>query len=197
MESQIPPVKGLSLKNQETNETFSPTSACHDFVDFDEAVGRGILTRQEASKHLEIPPDSPQESGTDHLRLELDYRRSDRFSLQKQSAMKDLNPDLLKRQAPFKCTRKIVKGASLLNVTELHKYDVVKTKDPTANKSKKVARSSLKEDGDGDVWVEKIYYAKKDRRPVTVFVSKKTGNLAKGEPPSGASKVIFLKQSIR
>ncbi len=190
--------RGSSSSIQGTDDISSPTSI-HEFANFDDAIFQGVLTRQEASKHLEIPPDSPK-PGADCLHLELN-ERSARFSLKKQSAAKNLNSEFLRRQAAFKCSKKIpelVKGASLLNLSEFDKYDTIKTKDPVGNPSKKVARSSIAKttNGDGDVWVEKICYTKKDRRKVTVFVSKKTGNIVQGEPPTGASKVIFLKNSI-
>ena len=118
--------------------------------------------------------------------------------------MKNVTPESLRRQLAFKRSIKmsgIIKGASHLNVSEFGKYDTMKTNDPIACPSKKVARSRMRSsgtgtinrDGDGDVWVEKIYHTKKDKRSVTVFVSKKTGKMVQGEPPTGAARVIFLK----
>ena len=118
--------------------------------------------------------------------------------------MKNVTPESLRRQLAFKRSIKmsgIIKGASHLNVSEFGKYDTMKTNDPIACPSKKVARSRMRSsgtgtvdrEGDGDVWVEKIYHTKKDERSVTVFVSKKTGKMVQGEPPTGAARVIFLK----
>ena len=46
-----------------------------------------------------------------------------------------------------------------------------------------------------DVWVEEIMIHKATGKKKVFFVSKKTGERVKDEPPSSASKVIFLKNS--
>jgi len=88
-----------------------------------------------------------------------------------------------------------MKGASLLDVTEFHKYDTQLVQDSKASKSKKVSRSSKGHpivQGDDDVWVEKIYHTKNDNRKVSVFISKKTGTMLRDEPPTGMSKLKLM-----
>ena len=94
-----------------------------------------------------------------------------------------------------KDVRTTMKGASLLDVTEFHKYDTQFVQDSKASKSKKVARSTKGHpivQGDDDVWVEKIYHTKNDNREVSVFVSKKTGTMLRDEPPTGMSKLKLM-----
>lgn len=91
--------------------------------------------------------------------------------------------------------RTTMKGASLLDVTEFHKYDTQLVQDSKASKSKKVSRSSKGHpivQGDDDVWVEKIYHTKNDNREVSVFISKKTGTMLRDEPPTGMSKLKLM-----
>lgn len=46
-------------------------------------------------------------------------------------------------------------------------------------------------DADGDVWIEKLFMSKKTGKKRTYFVSVKTGERVRGEPPSGASHVLY------
>ncbi len=126
-----------------------------------------LLTRQEGSKNL-IPG-----------------------VLTKQDGSKDLSPLI---DPPM------IKGASILNVRQIAKYDVDVVKDPLATPSAKVRKSnirSLAQQGDGDIWVEMIFRHKETGKTKIMFVSKNTGRKVGGEPPSGASKVIYLKESER
>jgi hypothetical protein len=45
---------------------------------------------------------------------------------------------------------------------------------------------------DGDIWIEKIYVSKKTGNKRTYFVSVKTGERVRDEPPSGASQVLYI-----
>jgi hypothetical protein len=165
-----------------------------------------LLRRQDAEKNLSIPASPTQELEVKCLQQESnEFRGRLSLSLTKQVGKKNLNPEL-ERQSNFKLEEKIpqmMKGASALEFAELLKYDTNEVVDPNAAPSQKVKKSSLKcsiksnavTEGDGDVWVEKIRYTKNDRQPVTCFVSKATGKIVRNEPPTGASKVIFLKDS--
>ena len=113
---------------------------------------------------------------------------------------------LIKRETKFKVEDKIkplMKGASTLSFDEIQKYDLQCISDPIASPSAKVHKAQMggnktlpsgKITGDGEVWVEKLYMTT-DGRKRTVFVSKTTGEKSLDEPPTGASKVIFLKES--
>jgi len=110
----------------------------------------------------------------------------------------------MERQTAFKADLKMapaIKGASTLDLAEFKDYDTKIVNDPCAKNSKKVARSNLNaadgHGGDGDVWKEKVLYGKTTGNPQTFFISKNTGAKSKGEPPSGASKVIYLRMSFR
>lgn len=59
-----------------------------------------------------------------------------------------------------------------------------------ARPSKKVSSKMIS--GDGDIWVEKIFQSTKTGRLVRMFESTNTGRRIQSEPPSGASKVIYL-----
>ena len=103
----------------------------------------------------------------------------------------------LQRQPNFKADSKInpiMKGASALRLSQFHKYDTDVVVDPLAAPSGKV-KGDNGDNGDGDVWVEEIMIHKGTGKKQAFFVSKKTGERVKDEPPSGASKVIFLKNS--
>jgi hypothetical protein len=108
----------------------------------------------------------------------------------------------LKRQLNFKSDNKmnpLMKGASALNVNEFHKYDTEVVSDSTAtpsHKMNKATKDNIDEVGDGDVWIEKIFINNKTGKKAIFFVSRNTGMKIKGEPPSGASRVIFLKDSL-
>ncbi len=107
----------------------------------------------------------------------------------------------LERQSRFKSIEKIhpvMKGVSVLSINELKNYDVKAIADPTgtpSNKYKKAFKDqgNTSTKGDGDVWVEKKLVNKKTGEEVRCFVSKNTGEKVIDEPPTGASKVIFLK----
>jgi hypothetical protein len=92
-----------------------------------------------------------------------------------------------------------VKGASKLNVMEFPLYDTTVVHDDLAKRSKKVALAHISDDHDGDhdVWVEKVLMSKKTGKVKVFFVSKKTGKRIEGEPPSGASRVLYLKESYK
>ena len=65
--------------------------------------------------------------------------------------------------------------------------------DPCAKPSKIVKRSRLDLGaGDGDIWFEKIFVSKRTGKRRTFFVSLATGRKKSDEPPTGASKVLYL-----
>lgn len=76
------------------------------------------------------------------------------------------------------------------------RHEVSHFHDPFAKRSRKVDRQAQKRkiSGDGDVWVEKICQNKKTGKFVRFFMSTKTGASVKNEPPTGASKVVYLKE---
>ena len=47
-------------------------------------------------------------------------------------------------------------------------------------------------EGDGDVWVEVMIRSRRTDRLRTYFVSVLTGEKVRGEPPTGASRIIYL-----
>ena len=50
--------------------------------------------------------------------------------------------------------------------------------------------------GDGDVWIEKVFVSKKTGKKRIYFVSVKTGERVRGEPPSGASRVLHASDLV-
>jgi hypothetical protein len=65
--------------------------------------------------------------------------------------------------------------------------------DPCAKPSKIVKRSRLVLGaGDGDIWYEKIFVSIRTGKRRTFFVSLATGRKKSDEPPTGASKVLYL-----
>ena len=71
-------------------------------------------------------------------------------------------------------------------------------RDPLAKRSKIVQRSrKLRQvTGDGDIWVEKVHVSKKSGKKRTIFVSVKTGIKVRDEPPSGASRVLYMEDLV-
>jgi hypothetical protein len=51
--------------------------------------------------------------------------------------------------------------------------------------------------GDNDCWREAVCRSSKTGEIRTFFISKKTGRKVPDEPPTGASKVLYLRDSIR
>ena len=85
----------------------------------------------------------------------------------------------------------IASGASLASTyTALSNLSY---KDPCAKPSKTIKRSNLdiSGEGDGDIWVEKIFVSKRSGKQRTFFISVATGRRVRDEPPTGASKVIY------
>lgn len=93
-----------------------------------------------------------------------------------------------------------MKGASQLKSKEKKFYDIKVVLDPSAKASKKMGKAGgnlVTSEGDGDVWVEKIFRHRDSGERRIVFVSKQTGKKSHGEPPTGASKVLYLRQSYK
>lgn len=76
------------------------------------------------------------------------------------------------------------------------KYDTLALHDSLAKPSKKVDKSHMIIEGDGDVWIEKLYRHAKTGETKTFFVSQLNGRKVPDEPPSGASHVIYLRESF-
>ena len=90
--------------------------------------------------------------------------------------------------------------SSLGGSSLIHKHhDVQQLNDPCGKQSKKMDRAnmeSIKTDGDGDVWVQKLIQSTRTGRLKLIFQSANTGKRVKNEPPSGASKVVYLNQAF-
>ena len=87
----------------------------------------------------------------------------------------------------------IMKGASALDLRDIAKYDVQNCHESVAKPSKIAERNGCDMRGDDDVWIEKRLVHKETGRARSFFFSKKTGRRVPDEPPSGASKVLYLK----
>ncbi len=68
--------------------------------------------------------------------------------------------------------------------------------DPLARPSKRMSKANNRVYGDNDVWVEKILVNKKTRKERSFFYSIKTGERKADEPPTGASKVIYIENDF-
>jgi len=64
--------------------------------------------------------------------------------------------------------------------------------EPPTGASKIVTIYDIQKEGDGDVWVEKTFQNSKTGKRRTFFCSKNTGRKVRDEPPTGASKVVYL-----
>lgn len=96
--------------------------------------------------------------------------------------------------------RVYMKGTSQLDAKEKKLYDLQLILDPNARASKKMSKargSTPSSVGDGDVWVEKIFRNTETGETRIFFVSKLTGKKVKFEPPTGASRVMYLRQSYK
>lgn len=90
----------------------------------------------------------------------------------------------------------VMKGASQLSLSEVKRYDVAQIHDPLAKPSSRAQTSGpWSVDSDQDVWIEKLLSSTKTGQLQTFFESKKTGRRVRDEPPTGASKVIYLRNS--
>mmetsp|Transcript_25973 Transcript_25973/g.32017 ORF Transcript_25973/g.32017 Transcript_25973/m.32017 type:complete len:196 (+) Transcript_25973:52-639(+) len=156
-------------------------------VEFDTATEIIMnLQRRQGNRNLEISTIEEENETVESVPLSL---------LGKQMTKMNMNHQPLDRQKAFKKSRDKMKGASTLNISDFHKYDTAIVVDSTATPSTKIAKANAKKGdiGDDDVWIEKIFHKKIDRTPVTVFVSTKTGKRVIDEPPTGASRAIYLK----
>ena len=66
--------------------------------------------------------------------------------------------------------------------------------DPFAKQSRMIMRSTLiiPQMGDGDIWVEKRFQSSKSGKERIFFCSTNTGRKVRDEPPTGASKIVYL-----
>jgi len=92
-------------------------------------------------------------------------------------------------------------GFSKLNLIEKGNCDTRMVRDPEARPCTRMKKANFlrKVDivGDKDIWVEKIYYNSENGNKKIFFVSKQTGKKVEQEPPTGASRVIYLRDSYR
>ena len=144
---------------------------------------------------IESNGSNPEEDNVNSLSRSILFKR--------EKKQKKIFVPKLSRQQHFKLDNKMtnmIKGASLINVTMLHKYDTKSdVRDKNATPSRKIAQSRFNTNivGDDDVWVEMVCGNIYSDVISSIFVSKKTGKMFWDEPPSGASKVIFLKDIER
>mmetsp|Transcript_446 Transcript_446/g.750 ORF Transcript_446/g.750 Transcript_446/m.750 type:complete len:777 (+) Transcript_446:216-2546(+) len=91
------------------------------------------------------------------------------------------------------CTSISSAGYSVSSSTYTALSNYISYKDPCAKPSKIIKRSNLDVSGhgDGDIWVERIFVSKRTGKRKIFFVSVATGRKVRGEPPTGASKVIY------
>ena len=87
----------------------------------------------------------------------------------------------------------MMKGASALDVRDIPKYDVQMCNESVTKQSKIVERNGCSMISDNDVWVEKVLFQKQTGKARSFFISRKTGRRMPDEPPSGASKILYLK----
>jgi hypothetical protein len=81
-------------------------------------------------------------------------------------------------------------------------YDTEFLRDPMAKPSQTIKKAHICDShvyGDGDCWYEGVYYSTKKQAGEhrIYFQSQKTGRKSLGEPPTGASKVLYLKWSVK
>ena len=74
------------------------------------------------------------------------------------------------------------------------RHDTMHFHDPLAKPGRVTRKHSV---GDGDIWVEKLLKNVKSGNIDNFFVSTKTGIKHRHEPPTGASNVVYLKQSVK
>jgi hypothetical protein len=81
---------------------------------------------------------------------------------------------------------------------DIDEYDIQKQLDPLAKESSVMKKTWFHTiEQDGDAWFETIYHNRKTGRARLYFVSQKTGMRKRDEPPTGASLVVYLKDSAR
>ena len=77
-------------------------------------------------------------------------------------------------------------------------YDYYKELDPHAKQSSAMKKSFFQHiKQDGDIWLETVFRNRKTDKKRIYFVSQKTGIRSRDEPPTGASSVVYLKNSAR
>lgn len=94
----------------------------------------------------------------------------------------------------------MMKGCSKLSIGEKKYYDTKVLNDSNAKASRKMRKAGINKTniiGDEDVWIEKIFQCDETGNTKTFFVSNRTGKKVEQEPPTGASRVIYLRESYR
>jgi len=110
-------------------------------------------------------------------------------SVQKALSLEPVNR-VSKKNFIFLYDMEEVKSTNSSLYTEKDPIEVIR--DPHARQSKHMKKSSFKVYGDGDVWVEKILRGKMTKKKKSFFYSVKTGVRVPNEPPTGASKVVYV-----
>lgn len=82
------------------------------------------------------------------------------------------------------------------------KYDLENVHDPLASPSRHFDRSDMPCTekaylGDDEIWVEKVLMSTTSLQPRSFFESESTHKKTADEPPTGASRVLYLRDSFR
>lgn len=97
---------------------------------------------------------------------------------------------------PFQ-QRTLLKGTSQINRTEKQLYDHISyNTDATSKPSRRVQKSYLDIVPDQNTWIEKPFRNLKNGEMVVMFVNSSDGRKVE-EPPSGASHVLYMRNSVR
>jgi hypothetical protein len=105
-------------------------------------------------------------------------------------------------QNPNSASSLPLKTATKSQIILSSKYDVAEVHDSLARPSKHFDRadapsSSIAYVGDNQTWVEKVLMSTTSCEPRSFFVSKTTDQKVPDEPPTGASRVLYLRDSFR
>ena len=80
-------------------------------------------------------------------------------------------------------------------LSDFTQYDVQDCDESVTKQSRIMQKCGCKIISDDDVWFEKKFLQKHTGQVRSFFISRKTGKKSPDEPPSGASKVLYLKSS--
>mmetsp|Transcript_3417 Transcript_3417/g.4771 ORF Transcript_3417/g.4771 Transcript_3417/m.4771 type:complete len:128 (+) Transcript_3417:251-634(+) len=108
--------------------------------------------------------------------------------------------EMHRQKSSISKSRPQIKNRDVMNTSFANDgfYDIMDVHDPLARPSKHVGRSNIRlQEGDGDIWYEKVYCSPTTGQKKIYFCSQKTGKKVRDEPPSGASRVIYLNESGR
>mmetsp|Transcript_1180 Transcript_1180/g.1362 ORF Transcript_1180/g.1362 Transcript_1180/m.1362 type:complete len:107 (+) Transcript_1180:92-412(+) len=94
---------------------------------------------------------------------------------------------------------RILVGNRNRNSGKKNSYDTAHVHDEYAKPSPKMQKAHVSDRhkvGDGDTWREGVFCSKKGQHRI-YFISKETGKKNRDEPPTGASEVLYLRNSER